>query len=87
LRAGLNGVAKIAINENGFCVVGLFGKAAHLVSRKVRCGIFPKRDVMITLLIDAIYPVKAMAVQVQKQSGVQQSGISFACVAPLHGVK
>ena len=82
-----NGMTKIAINENGFCVVGLFGKAAHLVSRKVWCGIFPERDVMLTNLIDAIYPVKAMAVQIQKQSGVKQSGISFARIAPLHGVK
>ncbi|VFT75028.1 Uncharacterised protein [Klebsiella aerogenes] len=66
-----DGVTKIAINENGFCVVGLFGKAAHLVSRKVRCAIFPERDVMITHLIDAIYPVKAMSVQIQKQSGIK----------------
>lgn len=80
-------MTKIAINENGFCVVGLFGKAAHLVSRKVWCGIFPERDVMFTNLIDAIYPVKAMAVQIQKQSGVKQGGISFARIAPLHGVK
>lgn len=80
-------MTKIAMDENRFCIVGLFGKAAHLISGEVRCGIFPKRDVIITLLIDAIYPVKAMAVQVQKQSGVQQSGIGFSCVAPLHGVK
>ncbi|VAQ37709.1 Uncharacterised protein [Klebsiella pneumoniae] len=66
-----NCVTKIAINEDGFCVVGLFCKAAHLISRKVRCGIFSKRNVMFTHLIDAIYPVKAMTVQIQKQSGIK----------------
>lgn len=47
-------MTKIAMEENRFCVVSLFGKAAYLVSRKVRCGMLPERYVMLTLLIDAI---------------------------------